>query len=243
MHDMKNSQPSAGKKRRTRRMALAAVAIVVVMTGMVAAQAQTAGQQSMEERLRAQLRATTTQLQQAQAELARLRAGGVAANGPAGDAASGDMQKELAEAKAQLAIERARARRLDAGQAGVRREAETIAAQSSQLRDSHAQLQKAAQTAEAERQRLATEAEKRNSAIQQCEAKNVQLYSLGKEVLHAYETVDFGTVLSTRQPFAAKARARYEQIAQEYGDRLYQGRFDKRAVETPAAAGSVPTSK
>lgn len=242
MQDMKNKQPSAGKKRRTGLMALAAVAIAIVL-GVASAQAQTAGQQSMEERLRAQLRATTTQLQQAQAELARLRAGGVAANGPAASAAGGDLQKELAEAKAQLAIERARARRLEAGQAGVRHEAQTIAAQSSQLRDSHAQLQKTAEAAEAERKRLAAEAEKRNSAIQQCEAKNVQLYSLGKEVLHAYETVDFGTVFSTRQPFAAKARARYEQIAQEYGDRLYQGRFDARSIETPAAAGSVPTSK
>lgn len=223
-------------------MALAA-AVAVVLLGMVAAQAQTAGQQSMEERLRAQLRATTTQLQQAQAELARLQAGGVAANGPAASAGGADMQKELAEAKAQLAIERARARRLEAGQAGVRHEAQTIAAQSSKLQDSHAQLQKTAQTAEAERQRLAAEAEKRSSALQQCEAKNVQLYSLGKEVLHAYETVDFGTVFSTRQPFAAKARAKYEQIAQDYGDRLYQGRFDARAVETPAAAGNAPVSK
>lgn len=242
MQDMKISQASAGQKRRTQPMALAAVAIAVVL-GMVAAQAQTAGQQSMEERLRAQLRATTTQLQQAQAELARVQAGGVAANGPAASAGSADLQKELAEAKAQLAIERARARRLEAAQAGVRQEAQTIAAQSSQLRDRHAQLQKTAQTAEAERQRLAAEAEKRNSAMQQCEAKNVQLYSLGKEVLHAYETVDFGTVFSTRQPFAAKARAKYEQIAQDYGDRLYQGRFDARTLQAPATPGSVPASK
>jgi len=241
VHAMNNSERNPGMRRRARYLTRVVIGIALVL-GTAAAQAQSAGQQSMEERLRAQLRATTTQLQQAQAELARLQAGGIAANGPGASAPTEDLQKELAQTKAQLAVERARAQRLDAGQAGARREAQAIAAQSSQLRGANAQLQKTAATAEAERQRLATETAKQNSALQQCEAKNVQLYALGQEVLHAYETVDFGTVFSTRQPFAAKARARYEQIAQDYGDRLYQGRFDARTPEASSAAEKAPAA-
>ena len=48
--------------------------------------------------------------------------------------------------------------------------------------------------------------------------------------LDAYENVGIGTVIASRQPFAAKARVKYEQIAQEYGDKLYEGKFDPRAA-------------
>ena len=198
--------------------------------------AQSSGLQSMEERLRAQLRATTTQLQQAQAELAQLRAG-AAAGGPAGTAPADELHKQLAETKAQLAAERARAQRLESAQAGMRRDAQSMAEQSSQYRDNNAQLQKNVQAVEAERNRLATESQQQGSALQLCQSKNEQLYALGQEVLHAYETMDLGTMLSARQPFAAKARAKYGALAQQYGDRLYEGRFDAQprnaAAPTP----------
>lgn len=227
----------AMKKRKSgsRAMGWAAVCVLAV-SGMGVSHAQS---QSMEERLRAQLRATTTQLQQAQAELAKFRAGATAATGPAATAPTEDLQKQLNEAKAQLAAERARAQRLQAAQSAARRDAQSVAEQSSQYRDSNAQLQKNVQAAEAERKRLASETEQQGTALQQCQARNEQLYALGQEVLHAYETVDFGTVLSTRQPFAAKARAKYGQIAQEYGDRLYQGRYDAR----PQREAAAPVSK
>jgi colicin import membrane protein len=236
MNDLNGGKRGCGIAGRGRNAVFAVAAGGAVLLGALVAQAQTGGQQSMEERLRAQLRATTTQLQQAQAELARLRS---AAPAPAPAAASGDAQKVLAQVKAQLAAERARARRLEAGQAAAQ---ETAAGQSAQLRDAAAQVQKALQAVENERRRLASEAASKDSALQRCEAKNTELYALGQEVLHAYETVDFATVLSTRQPFASKARAKYGQIAQDYGDRLYQGRFDPNAGETPPATGGA-TSK
>ena len=63
--------------------------------------------QSMEERLRAQLRNTTAQLQQAQNELAALKAG---QSGPAGASAGKDspdaLRKALEAAQAQLATEK-----------------------------------------------------------------------------------------------------------------------------------------
>jgi hypothetical protein len=49
--------------------------------------------------------------------------------------------------------------------------------------------------------------------------------------------VDLGTLISARQPFAAKSRVKFEEVAQQYGDKLYEGKFDLRSVRAPAAAG------
>jgi hypothetical protein len=46
--------------------------------------------------------------------------------------------------------------------------------------------------------------------------------------------------MQARQPFAAQSRVKLEQIAQQYGDQLYQGRFDARQTETPAVPAAAP---
>ena len=200
-----------------------------------------AQQPSMEERLRAQLRATTTQPQQAQAQLAQLQAGG-GADAPASDAS----KKELAELRTQLDAERARTRQLSEGSAAAHREAQTVAdkanTQITQLRAAYDELLRRARASEAERQKLATASTAQQNAMQQCEAKNAKLYAVGQEVLTAYESMDVSTVIAARQPFATKSRVKYEQIAQEYGDKLYDGRFDPRAVAAPAVAPASEAS-
>lgn len=208
---------------------LALLAAASLAPGMAMAQ-----QPSMEDRLRAQLRATTTQLQQTQAQLAQLQAGG--GNAPASDAS----KKELADLRAQLDAERARTRQLSEGSAAAHREAQTVAdkanTQIAELRAAYDELLRRARTSEAERQKLATASTAQQAAMQQCEAKNAKLYAVGHEVLSAYESMDVGTIIAARQPFATKSRVKYEQIAQEYGDKLYDGRFDPRAVTAPAPA-------
>ena len=194
--------------------------------------------QSMEERLRNQLRITTTQLQEAQNELAVLKAGKAvpaagAANAKSAAAPDADsVKKELADAKAQLASERrTREKNHDASQAAL----EKANAQVAQYKNAYDGLLKLARAAETERQRLAQEEKSQQTAVAQCEAKNAQLYSVGQEILQAYETMDIGTIMSVRQPFAAQSRVKYEQIAQQYGDKLYEGRFDPRSAAVPAA--------
>jgi len=115
---------------------------------------------------------------------------------------------------------------------------EKATAQIAQYRGAYDDLLKMARASEAERQRLATEAATHRTAIAQCEAKNAQLYAVGQEILKAYETVDLGSVLASRQPFAAQSRVKFEQIAQQYGDKLYEGKFDVRAVNAPAPAAA-----
>lgn len=202
--------------------------------------------QSMEERLRAQLRNTTAQLQQAQNELAALKAG---QSGPAGAPAGKDspdaLRKALEAAQAQLASEKQARERLEQGSRASQSQAQAIAdkanAQIAQYRNAYEELLKLARNAEAERKRLGEESGAQRSALALCEAKNAKLYAVGQEILDAYENVGIGTVIASRQPFAAKARVKYEQIAQEYGDKLYEGKFDPRAAAA-AAAASAPAA-
>ncbi|WP_343549677.1 hypothetical protein [Ralstonia sp.] len=214
------------------RLLLALLAMASLSPGIARAQ-----QPSMEERLRAQLRATTTQLQQTQAQLAQLQAAG--GNAPASDAS----KKELADLRAQLDAERARTRQLSEGSAAAHREAQTVAdkanTQITQLRAAYEELLRRARASEAERQKLVTASVTQQTALQQCEAKNAKLYAVGQEVLNAYESMDVTTVIAARQPFATRSRVKYEQIAQAYGDKLYDGRFDPRAVTTPAPASDA----
>ncbi|WP_198087174.1 hypothetical protein [Variovorax sp. E3] len=228
------------------------LATLAATAGVTHAQ-QAPGGQSMEERLRAQLRATTTQLQQAQNELAALKAG-QPAGAPAktaGAAASPSeleaLKKELAQSQSQQSAERRAREQAGAGSQQLRQQAqattEKATAQIAQYRGAYDDLLKMARASEAERQRLANEAATHRTAIAQCEAKNAQLYAVGQEILKAYETVDLGSVLASRQPFAAQSRVKFEQIAQQYGDKLYEGKFDVRAVNAPApAAPAAPAA-
>nr|WP_202126922.1 hypothetical protein [Cupriavidus sp. SW-Y-13] len=220
----------------------------------LAASGAQAQQATMEERLRNQLRITTTQLQQAQNELAALKAGqpqaGAGNAGSAGNTDSASLKKELEATRAQLAAERgAREKLADAARQsqlqgqGV---AEKAASQVAQFRGAYDELLRMARGIDAERQKLASEATTQKAALQRCETANAKLYAVGQDILRAYETVDLTTVMASRQPFAAQSRVRYEQIAQDYGDKLYEGRFDANAVpaaETqPAQSASTPTA-
>lgn len=232
---------------------LAALALL----GCAAAHAQSVPQgQSMEERLRAQLRVTTSQLQQAQNELAVLKANGAPANGakaPGAAAAASPseldaLKAELARSQAQFASERQAREKASATSAEYQQQGKALAekagTQVAQYRGAYDELLKMARASEAERQRLAGETAMQRTAVTQCEAKNTQLYAVGQEVLRAYESIDLGTVMAARQPFAAQSRVKFEQIAQQYGDKLYEGRFDARSVTAapPQPAAPAPGS-
>jgi colicin import membrane protein len=217
--------------------------LTALLTGLLLGTVGTAQAQqgaSMEERLRNQLRATTTQLQEAQNELAVLKAGRPGAPGPLQEPAAdtGKLRQEIAELKAQLAAER-QARKEDVvSRQQFQAESGRAREQAGQLRTAYDGLLKIARAAEAERQRLAAQDERQRQALSQCTARNARLYEVGQEILQAYEGMDVGTLMSVRQPFAAQSRVKYEQIAQDYGDKLYEGRFDERSV-TPSPAGSA----
>lgn len=215
---------------------------VALLAGALAcaglAQAQ---EQSMEARLRAQLRTVTGQLQQAQNELAQFKTG-TAAKPAAAPAEAEALRAELAQSQALLAREREARSRRDAqfstAQQQTRETLDKAGAQVAQFRGAYSELLKMARATESERQKLIQAAALHQVAIAQCTAKNQQLHAVGMEVVNAYEQLDMGSVLSARQPFAAQSRVKLEQIAQEFGDRLYEGKFDLRAVQAPQVAES-----
>lgn len=242
---------AAGLARQRVKTASAGAALLL-LASMAALPAHGQQAQGMEERLRAQLRATTTQLQQAQNELASLKAGQASpaagatasAAAPAGDVEA--LKKELAQSRGQLAAERQSRERQGESAAKIQAEAQAVVekanAQVAQFRTAYDDLLKLARASEAERQRLGADDAQQTATLAQCESKNLQLYSVGQEILRAYENIDIGEVVASRQPFAAKIRVRYDEIAQKYGDSLYEGRFDARAVRAPAPAQAAPAA-
>lgn len=236
---MRVSKGSVMSKLSTRAWGLSAGVVLATMLTAGYGYAQPA--QSIEERLRAQLRNTTAQLQQAQNELAALKAGqGRPAGGVVGKDSPEALRKALDAAQAQLAAERQAREGLEQSARSSHAQAQAIAdkanAQIAQYRTAYDELLKLARNAEAERKRLTDEAGSQRTALAMCQEKNAKLYAVGLEILEAYENMDLGTVIAARQPFAAQSRVKYEQIAQQYGDKLYEGKFDVRAAAAPVVA-------
>ena len=217
-------------------------ALLLMLLAGGTAQAQAQKGQSMEERLRAELRNVTAQLQQTRGELELLKAKGAPAAkaAPAAAPASDGLKKELARSQSQLAQERAQREKLAAEQQRGAAAAQETAASLAQYRQASEQLAATGKQLAAERARLDGEVATQRGALARCEAKNAQLYATGQEILQAYESLDVLGVMKARQPFAAQSRVKLEQIAQQYGDQLYQGRFDARQTETPAVPAPAP---
>ncbi|MEZ2417592.1 hypothetical protein [Luteibacter sp. RCC_6_2] len=202
---------------------LIAIALFAVLPQAIA---QTA---SLESRMRDQLRETRTQLQELQAQQSQWAAEKAA------------LEKERDDAKKEAETARA----AKASSAVSPEASRTLAAERQRREAAEASLQRgkadmdssavALRTAEAERARLAKELDATKGQVDACTARNVQMYRVGQEVIAAYENIDMGDIVGSRQPFAAKSRVKLEAAAQSFGDRLYEQRFDPRAGQASAA--------
>ena len=218
---------------------------LLLLSLLAASTAQAQKGQSMEERLRAELRNVTAQLQQTRGELELLKARAAPAvkAAPAAAPASDALKKDLARSQSQLAQERAQREQLTQERQRGAAAAQELSANLAQYRQASEQLTATGKQLEAERARLDGEVTAQRGALARCESKNAQLYATGQEILQAYEGLDVLGVMKARQPFAAQSRVKLEQIAQQYGDQLYQGRFDARqtdAAATPATPAPAP---
>lgn len=230
MHIVGDDFRHQGTPGRGRRLAAAVALCAAGLTLTSAAQAE-----SMEERLRAQLRSTTQQLQQLQSEQAQINAAKTAAETQR-DAA----QKELESLRAQLAKSRGQAETLAEQQRtlleGVQAQVAASQTQLGKFKGAYDELLTLSRAKEAERQTLARTLAQRDDEVKVCMAKNREMYEAGKEILTAYERISTGDILALKQPFAGKARVKFEEQAQAYGDRLY----DAQAPGSQAAATSKP---
>lgn len=68
--------------------------------------------------------------------------------------------------------------------------------------------------------------------------KNHEMYKAGIEVLDRYKNHALGDAILAREPFTGNMRARFQTLAQEYGDKLADQRIKPSDTEASAAAAT-----
>lgn len=184
-----------------------------------------ASAEGMEERLRTQLRSTTQQLQALQSQQAQASAAQLAAQNEAKAA-----QAQIRQLTAELAKAKGLAEQLAGQQQSLHSQAQAQVAasaeQTGKFKKAYDELLVLARGKEAERTRLQAQLAERDTQVQQCSAKNQQMYGVAKQILTAYENIDVAEVMKIRQPFAGSARVKFDELAQGFGDELYKTQFD-----------------
>lgn len=190
--------------------------------------------QSLEEQLRAQLRDARSQLQDLQGNQAQWQAQKATLEQERDQA-----KKALEAAQAELKKPQGPSTHDVAALATERAARESAEAENKRLQAIVADNEAKAREQAGRNTSVATELSAAQAQVERCTAKNQQLYAVANEILDAYSHIGFGTVLSSREPFAASARVKLENAAQAYGDRLYEQRYDPRAtaVDKPAKPG------
>lgn len=188
--------------------------------------------EGMEERLRTQLRSTTQQLQALQSEQAQAAAARSAAESQLSTA-----QAQIKRLEAELAKARQQNEQLAGQQAALHEAAQAqVAASNEQVgkfKQAYEELLTRARGVEAARVQLTGDLAARDEQLQQCTTRNHEMYQVAREVLDAYERIDVADVVKLRQPFASRARVKFEELAQSYGDRLYDTQFDAALAPKP----------
>jgi DNA repair exonuclease SbcCD ATPase subunit len=179
-----------------------------------------AGAQTMEDRLREQLQSVTSQMRQMQDDQANLQA--------AKDAA----EKERDSLKVQLAAARAQIVRASKQSD----QSPELEAEMAKVKDAYAQAADTAKQSQAERDKLQAAFAESQTLLTACEKKNDVLLHVGNEILDSYSRFDFGDALGANEPFIGNKRVELENLAQDFGDRLYDGKFDPRTVHAPPPA-------
>jgi hypothetical protein len=81
-----------------------------------------------------------------------------------------------------------------------------------------------ARAKEAERVKLTTESQAFAQRATACEAKNVELFKVGSEILTRYANVDFSDVMAAREPFLGFKRVELQNLIQDYQDKLLESK-------------------
>ncbi|MCR8931165.1 MULTISPECIES: DNA repair protein [Pseudomonas] len=196
-----------------------------VLLGLGLLIATGANAEGMEERLRTQLRSTTQQLQALQSQQAQASAAQLAAQNEAKAA-----QAQIKQLTAELAKAQGLAEQLAGQQQSLHSQAQAQVAasveQTGKFKKAYDDLLVMARGKEAERAKLEAQLTERDTQVQQCSAKNQQMYGVAKQILTAYENIDVAEVMKIRQPFAGSARVKFDELAQGFGDELYKTQFD-----------------
>lgn len=191
----------------------------------------------VEAKMREQLRATMLQLRTAETEKANLQA------------AQADMEqksKELTEQvealTKQLAEDKTKADKsiADLNDKVAKQEGDIVQLRESldKWKTSHAKVVTIAQTKESERAKFEAKSLSLEQKVADQTRRNDSMYKLGVEVLNRYEKFGLGDALTAREPFVGITRVKFENLIQDYSDKL----ADSRIKPDPAAA-PAPTEE
>lgn len=177
----------------------------------------------------------TQQLQQLAAERTALQAENERLKRELADLRSKATGSESAATSAKARVSAAEAAAARAAQANEQTTMELEQARA-KLTELVAQYRKVAdnlRTVEAEKGELAAVAAASEQKLKGCVLANDELYKIVDDVLDRYERVGFGDVLSREEPFTGIARARVQNLVDEYRAMAAEQRL--------AAPGTAPT--
>ena len=199
---------------------------LIVIVGLLPFVAATASAQSLEDRLRDQLRSTLNELHQLQDQQTSLQAQKAAA-----EQERDALKAELAQAQAKLA---------HAGEsAAAKAQAQSLATEVAQYKAAADQATGTAQQAQADRDKLQASLADSQKLLGVCEDKNAKLLKIGNEILDAYQQFDVGEAIAANEPFISIHRVKLENMAQDFDDRLREGKFDPNAKQPSPSGGKV----
>jgi len=191
-------------------------------------------QSAAEARLRDQLRATTTELRQAQDENSELKvklqnlpqqapaAAPPSAPAPAADLAKiQSLQAELRDDEAKSA---AAQRQLDETQKALQ-----------QWQQSYAQLLTLAKTRDADAKKFEAQFQEADGSAKSCTQSNIKLVQLSSELLARYKKKNVWNALSNAEPLTGIQHVELEKISQDYHDRIVDATV-KPAAPAPGTA-------
>jgi hypothetical protein len=104
---------------------------------------------------------------------------------------------------------------------------------------SHAKLTELAKATEAARSSFQSKSIVLERRVEDQQRKNDAMYRLGMEVLQRYESFGLGTALTAREPFIGITRVKFENLIQDFSDKL----TDARIKPEPATATSPGEAK
>lgn len=194
-----------------------------------------------EAKLRESLRATMLQLRNAETERATLQATQAEL-----DAKAKALAEELETLKKQTAANQATADKAIADyQAKIDerdREIGSLRVSLDKWKTAHQKVTALAQNKEAQRAKLADQVILLDRRVADQQTKNASMYKLGIEILDRYEKFGLGTALTAREPFVGLTRVKFENLIQDYSDKLTDTRIKPEPAPAAAASPKPPAT-
>ena len=191
-----------------------------------------------EAKLRESLRATMLQLRTAETERAALQAAQAEM-----EEKSKSLAEQVATMEKQLAADKEAAEKASTelkGKVDQRdREIGELRISLEKWKVAHQKVTDIANAREAQRAKVAMEVIVLNRKVADHHGKNAAMFKLGNEILARYEKFGLGDALTSREPFVGITRVKFQNLIQDYGDKLADEKIkpdEKPAKEKPAPA-------